>query len=1250
MPAPPGIPPTTAPRWGVALTALPMLAGTVATALLFAGRQGGAYSYVVGAVFGISSLGMLLNGFGSGTGAPKKAAMMAARRDYLRHLSALRRQVHRVTDLQRTGLHYRHPDPVQLWSIVDSYRLWERRPGDSDFGVARVGLGSQTLATPLVAPVTRPADDLEPLTAGALHRFITTFSVVPRLPVAISLCGFTRVYLRGPDDVVRASARALIASLSVFHAPGDLQIAVCTGPGRRAYWDYLKWLPHARHPHRRDALGAVRLVCEHARDLDDLIGNGAGHLVCIVDGGDLSGSRLASEPTGSAVSIVDVMATPPPRMPEPATIVLTLTAEAGLTSRTGGEESPVGSADQMAPAVATALARQLSRLRPGTSEVDGARRPESGWPGLPGAELLTAGWVPRGDRDRLRVPIGVDPAGRPVRLDLKESALDGMGPHGLLVGATGSGKSELLRTLVLGLAATHDPVSLNFVLIDFKGGATFASLDRLPHTAAVITNLREQLPLVDRMTDALNGELVRRQELLRQAGNLASLRDYDRLRAGGADGGPGQPGRGDLAPLPSLLIVCDEFSELLSAKPDFIELFVQIGRLGRSLGMHLLLASQRLEEGRLRGLDTHLSYRIGLRTFSALESRAALGVPDAYELPRSPGHGYLRYGTEPLIRFRAGYVSGPYRAGPAPPAPSAVHEYTTSPVPLPAKAPGREAGSLLDAVVERLAGTGAPAHRVWLPPLSSPPLLGELCGPLVVSPERGLSTADSRPHGGLAAPVALVDRPFDQRHELLWLSLSAGTGHAAIVGGPQSGKSTLLRTVLCGLSLTHTPREVQLYCLDFGGGALAAVRDLPHVGAVAGRQDSTLVRRTVGELAALLAARERRFAIDGIGSVAAHRGQGYPGDDYGDVFLVVDGWATLRAEYDDLEPVITDLATRGLSYGIHVVATASRWMDFRPGLRDLFGSRLELRLGDPADSQVSRRTAVNVPERRPGRGITAEGLHFLAARPILAGDADAARAIAAAWRGPGAPPVRLLPLTVAYRPPPAAGPLPVGLAEADLGNVGLDFTAEPHFLLFGEAQSGKTSFLRLLATSIAGRWTPEQARIIMIDYRRGLLGTVGTDHLIGLAGSAGPAAELIDSAAGYLRRRQPGPDVTRRQLRERSWWAGPDLYVLVDDYDLVAAGPANPVRPLLEHLAEARDVGLHLIVARRSGGAGRALYEPVIQRLRELSAPGAVLSGDRDEGPLLGAVRPQPLPPGRGFLVTRKEGVRLVQFAYLTPG
>src|SRR6201988_226272 len=198
----------------------------------------------------------------------------------------------------------------------------------------------------------------------------------------------------------------------------------------------------------------------------------------------------------------------------------------------------------------------------------------------------------------------------------------------------------------------HSPEELNLALIDFKGGATFSGLEPAPHVAAVITNLSDKAALVARMRDALTGEMNRRQEALRSAGNLDGIGAYKRMRCAGAQ----------LAPLPVLFIIVDEFSELLSQHPDFADTFVAIGRLGRSLGMHLLLASQRLDEGRLRGLESHLSYRVCLKTLSANESRLVLGTSDAYELASAPGTGYLRVGTDGLIRFQAAYVSGPSTA------------------------------------------------------------------------------------------------------------------------------------------------------------------------------------------------------------------------------------------------------------------------------------------------------------------------------------------------------------------------------------------------------------------------------------------------------------------------------------------------------------------------------------------------------------------------------------------------------------
>jgi S-DNA-T family DNA segregation ATPase FtsK/SpoIIIE len=261
--------------------------------------------------------------------------------------------------------------------------------------------------------------------------------------------------------------------------------------------------------------------------------------------------------------------------------------------------------------------------------------------------------------------------------------------------------------------------------------------------------------------------------------------------------------------------------------------------------------------------------------------------------------------------------------------------------------------------------------------------------------------------------------------------------------------------------------------------------------------------------------------------------------------------------------------------------------------------------------------------------------------------------VAAAWAGAAAPQVRLLPAMVAYPEIAGAGEglrLPIGLAEADLKPVTIDFATDPHFLLLGDAECGKSSFLRALATSVTSRFAPEQARIILVDYRRSLMDLPETEHRIGYGMQAQPTLDLMHSVAGYMAKRLPGPEVTAKQLRDRSWWTGPELFVLVDDYDLVVAGPANPLTPLLEYLPQARDIGLHLVLTRRAGGASRALYEPVLQRLRELSAPGLVMSGPPEEGALIGTVRPERLPPGRGRLITRREGTRLIQLALLESG
>ncbi|MFP5069740.1 type VII secretion protein EccCa [Pseudonocardia nantongensis] len=1243
----------------------------VAGALLFVvfGR-GDTSTWLFGGMFALSALGMLVSGGGRGPGA-RTATMDEDRRDYLRYLDVLGGTARDVAAAQRRALETVHPDPAAWPDVLAADRLWERRPGDDDFGRLRAGRGTQRLGTRLTAPHTGPVEALEPLTALALRRFLRRHAGVDDLPVAVDARASAAIWLEPDPDAgpVLELARALVVQYVLWHGPDDARLAVVAPGAAAARWEWAKWLPHAGHPRRTDAVGPVRML---TGDPDRVrrwwVGEPAAaqqHLLVVLDGAADGPAAWAGLPG------ITVLRLGPAAGRRPAASVLRLAVGTGpdgvRTLRRGGPGgTPVGVPDGVTVAEARALARRLARYRP-DGDGDPAGPAASGPAGLPSLlgldavrpDRIAALRARRGPAERLRVPLGTDDAGRSVLLDLKESAQGGAGPHGLCIGATGSGKSELLRTLVLGLVAATGADELNLVLVDFKGGATFLGLAGLPQVSAVITNLAEELTLVDRMADALAGEITRRQEVLRAAGNLTGAADYAAARAAGAD----------LPPLPSLLVVVDEFSELLAQRPEMIDLMVTVGRLGRSLGIHLLLASQRLEEGRLRGLESHLSYRIALRTFSAAESRAVLGVPDAHLLPPTPGSAYLSAGTDELVRFRAAYVSGPEelpatrRSGTGG-IRARVLPFRGTPVTLPAgpttPAPqtGREAAapSVLDGVVAAVSGPGPRAHRVWLPPLTEPPPLTAVLGTPVLRPGRGLQAPG--PVGRLLAPVGLVDRPYLQRRDPLVVDLAGAAGHLAVVGGPRSGKSTALRTCVTALALTHTPDELAVHVLDLGGGTLGPLAGLPHVGTVADRRHPDLVRRVVAEVAAAVERRERLFAEHRISSVEAFRARRaageLPGEPGSDLLLVVDGYGALRTGFDDLDDRLTELAATGLAYGVHLAVSAGRWAEFRPALKDQLGSRLELRLGDPADSETDRRRAAAVPAR-PGHGLAPDGEPAVLAAPALddAGT-DPAPALASGWAGARTAPVRLLPERISVRdlpPGPGSGPA-LGVDEDRLGTVELD-PAEPHLLCFADAGGGKTNLLRLLARGIAARWTPDRARIVVVDHRRTLLGGVPTEHVLAHTSTAAATAQAAADIAGSLGRRLPGSEVTARELRERSWWTGPDVWLLVDDYDLVAPSTGSPgghpLQVLAEYLPQARDVGLHVVLARRTGGSARAMFDPVLGRLRELGAPGLVGSGSPDEGPLLERTKPGPLPPGRTVLVDRRHGTRRMHLAWAEP-
>lgn len=1261
-------------------TLIPVLGASSSMIMIVVLRNASPVFLVLGAVLlVVALLGGLFMAFSQRGNAAR--TRRTQRELYLDFLERVRSRLREQAAVLREQAQTLDPPPAGLVELVgDPARRWERRRHHPDFLRVRLGLGEVPTFPLTLPPEDDPVKPYDPIMRAEAESVVTHYSSVAAMPVTVDLDRAGHVAIIGERADVLAVTRALLTQVAALHAPEDVLLAAAYDDGAAADWAGFDLFPHTVDarlfdgpvPARRVAPDATSLLRVLGAELTDRAQRAAA--ARRTPGGAVLGSRLVvwcddhgrvAAPVGVpdaelslaelGVTVVHLLSD---RLHEPSEVSLRITVDGSRAVVEDLRPAPAAGrwladpVDRPTPALVETLGRALApvRLSIAADEVEGARSTTiTELLGIASVSDVGPGlWRPRSPRDFLRVPIGLDDHGAAVLLDLKESAELGMGPHGICIGATGSGKSEMLRTLVLALALSHPPDDLRMVLVDYKGGAAFLPFAGLPHVAGLIDNLEQDPQLVERARASIAGEVVRRQEQLRDAGS-PSISHYRQLRA---------EGRG-LAPMPHLFVVIDEFGELLTAEPDFIELLISIGRIGRSIGVHLLLSSQRIESGRLRGLDTYLSYRIGLRTFSEAESSVVLDTKDAFHLPALPGYGYLKVDTSIYRRFRSGYVSGPVDDDVAAPTP----EDTTvdEPLLLPTfnslrstVTDGAEAELLAPVVAQPLVDVCVDQLRqgtsddrlapVWLPPL-----------PERLALSRVLPGATRRPDPdrGLTVPLGLVDRPARQRQEPWVLDLGRAGGHHAVVGAPGTGRSTFLRTMAASLALSYTPREVGIYAMDLTGGGLRRIEGFPHVGGVATRAHRDRLVRLLEELGGMLALRERVFRDHGLDSLAALRSRHaaglVPELVSAEVVLLVDGMAQLRSDFEELEDPLVQLLQRGTGFGVHVVMAMTRWNDLRLAQQPLVGNRFELRLNDPVDSTVGRKLNAVLRADQSGRLLTEEGLFAQVALPVLddAEDADIAGALevlaersAAAWEGPSAAPIRLLPLDLdpdtlpdALHEPDA---LPFGLRQDTMEPALLEpGGADQHLLVFGDAHSGKTTVLRTLVGALVERYTSEELVLAVMDVRGDAAAAVPEEYLGGHATTTGLARGLATAIAEELATRlQPGAGAT-----------GPRIVVLVDDHDILASGGVDPLQPLLPYLPSARDLRLNVWLTRPVAGLGRALYDVALQSVRDTGGTTLVLSGERGEGQVVPGVYAEPMVPGRGRLVRRGAAPHIVQVA-----
>jgi S-DNA-T family DNA segregation ATPase FtsK/SpoIIIE len=662
--------------------------------------------------------------------------------------------------------------------------------------------------------------------------------------------------IAGPLPTVRGLTRWLVGQAAVLHSPRDLSIVLLcdrlalddahdltgAGPGgvRRdngtdptsAVWDWLRWLPHTAPTRGEDCASTVGTTADSvtariaelnaliavrhaaAADRAQLAPARPADVLVVLDGARalraLPGVAAVLQ-DGPAVGIhVLCLDEQEGLLPEECRAVVTCEGGARLTLRRDGEaqwEDVRG--DVVSPRWAEQVARGLAPLRDAGSEQTHGQIPStSRLLDVLGLDRPTAASVRSRMGRTTQAVLGVDAHG-PFTVDLRAD-----GPHVLIAGTTGSGKSELLQTLVASLAVANRPDALTFVLVDYKGGAAFKDCARLPHVVGMVTDLDGHL--VERALASLSAELTTREQLLGAAG----AKDIEDLWVTGAA-------------LPRLVIVIDEFAALVEELPEFVRGLVGIAQRGRSLGVHLVLATQRPGGVVSPEIRANTNLRIALRVTDASESLDVIDAPDAAALSRStPGRGYARTCHASLTGFQSARIGGrtpgvKQDTWTAPPALTAVALPAshlgqplppTSPDELEPEAEQTDLHALVLAIQEACADD-PPARSPWLEAL--PPVV-TLAEARRASPELV----------GLPAVVfGLEDLPGEQRKRAAVLDLESG-GHLVVAGSARSGRSTFLRTLGTSLAATVLPADAHVYAIDCGNGSLLPLSELPHVGAV----------------------------------------------------------------------------------------------------------------------------------------------------------------------------------------------------------------------------------------------------------------------------------------------------------------------------------------------------------------------------------------------------------------------------------
>lgn len=1212
-------------------------------------------------------------------------------------LKNLREQMIDAHEQQRHVYIHNAPDPKSLLQMVTPPypRLWERRATDPDFGAIRLGIGKLPSSVAFKAPSANNFD--APLLPHAL-KLARDYAYVQNIPIMLSLEQAHSIGIVGKDNTAATDlARAILLHLTALHAPTDLRLYVIGDSSAARQWSWMRWLPHCSTSKEQHNLKEPHYLADQLcftpgdfpkfweRIQDELErrefkrksgGNGAVTRPLLVVLIDMLETADAFSPIGEVVAETAMntllnygtelgaaalfLVPKTEAVPSECNAVLRVETDAQTTyfsyAETGTKSTRYhGIIDRIDSRTAEQFARGLAPLDVRTTY--GSNLPMTLSlldlePDILEADHILERW--RESRKRTtgwpEVTLGKSSDNK-LRKLVFSTEEDGV--HGLIAGTTGTGKSELLMSLITGLAIQYDPTIINFVLVDYKGGTAFEAFRNLPHTMDVITNLQGYAGA--RMFTAIRAELNRRSQLIAEA-KVKDIVDY---RCQGFH---------EQAPMPHLFIIIDEFAEMIRERPEFRGQIDSIARLGRALGVHLILATQRPSGVVSDQIRANMKFRICLRVESPEDSRELLNRADAAFLPHNiPGRAYLQVGNDDADMIQVARVGGAYQGPKVETEPPVVwldRQLNASPV---AVAPATATETVASVIMRRMRQVVHDNDDVielakpWPDPLPDYLALRDLLPALDDWIERqGCWYGAEWTQPVFRVPVGRLDNMSEATQPLLYLDLVAG--HTAIIGASGWGKTSVLRSVVMALTATFSPAELHLYCLDFGGQGLAVFQKLPHVGAIITRNEAERVQRLFRRLETTLEARKLLFSQFQVSNLSEYNARNsdepLPG-----LLLLLENFAEFRDTFEGELNSLASLLREARAYGIYVIVTADQVGSIPPKMYSMFTERLALRLADTTEyANVVGRGVTGLPEI-PGRGYVYRDRQALQFQTALAygtriseaglGSDDNARLTELAahmdemWTGLRPEPIEILQNVISLQTllsDPASPRMAavLGLSDLDLKPFEIDLkTRGPHFVILGPPLSGKTTSLRSWVLSLASCYSPQQVTMVLVDFQTRFIKYGGSHHLDALPHVVANVIDIaqFEKLAVSLR--------FEMEQRATTGDGGPEIFVFVDNFDDLIGNTSNRGLPR-EYAQLARQYGsdgLHFVVA-----GSNIVARSGDDFIRQLMMSRFGLGLDSSDAPmalgarLRGGGALDELPPGRGFLV-RSGQPSLVQIA-----